>query len=286
VLVTLPMYYSYALVAQALAALVQGCRLAVSGPPFTVPAYRDTVRAAGATVSSLTPALVRSLLAAGGRLPEPLRMLTVGGDRLPAEQVAALLAANPGRELYLTYGLTEAGPRVTTLVAHREPPHRHASVGLPLPGVQVSIREPDPAGVGELLVRTDTAFVRRVGRLDGTGRSALRAPGVVATGDRFAVDADGYLYFQGRLSDFVVLNGEKVSLASVRQLASSVPGVVRAANRAHPGEDGRGGYDLELFVDRPELADQIRRTVAGLLLRAERPHRIDIRASHDVALHK
>jgi len=45
----------------------------------------------------------------------------VGGDSLAPEHVADLLRARPGRELYLTYGLTQAGARVSTLSAHAEP---------------------------------------------------------------------------------------------------------------------------------------------------------------------
>lgn len=73
-LVTLPMHYSYALVAQVLAGLVTGASLVVTGPPFTPAGYRDVVAAHDVTVSALTPLLVADLQADGGRAaPRPAR---------------------------------------------------------------------------------------------------------------------------------------------------------------------------------------------------------------------
>jgi acyl-CoA synthetase (AMP-forming)/AMP-acid ligase II len=130
--VNLPIYYSFALVAQVLGSLVTGARLVIDGPPFTVGRYAESMLGEQVTVSSLTPILVRSIVAAGGALPRPLRTLTVGGQRLAPDLVARLLDRNPGTSLYLTYGLTEAGPRVSTLAAHAEPPRRYGSAGRPI----------------------------------------------------------------------------------------------------------------------------------------------------------
>ncbi|MEV6151938.1 AMP-binding protein [Nonomuraea sp. NPDC052129] len=267
-LVTLPLNFSYALVAQALAGLVTGARLVVTGPPFSPRGYLDAVRRHGVTSSSLTPFLLRNLVP--GEPPRDLRMLTVGGDALPSEEVTALVRARSDLEVYITYGLTEAGPRVSTLAAHREPAHRHGSVGRPLPGVGVSLRDVRD-GVGELLVTSDTVLVRRVGATDGRtapgqvateGRAFDRrtapgqiatdgrapdphtAPGQVATGDLFRLDTDGYLHFAGRMGDSCVVDGVKVSLPSVRRLAMGLPGVVAATTRLCPGRrTGRAGDD-------------------------------------------
>ncbi|MFF5209657.1 class I adenylate-forming enzyme family protein [Streptosporangium sp. NPDC000396] len=284
VLVNLPLNFSYALVAQALAALVTGARLVIDGPPFTPAGYHETIGRHGVTSSSLTPFLVRSLLSRDWSPPEGLRMLTVGGDFLDPGLVAGLLARMPGRELYLTYGLTEAGPRVSTLAAHAEPPGRHASAGRPLDGVTVSLRDVAD-GVGELLVASDTVLVRRVGVPEGRAADCFTGPGRIATGDLFRMDEDGYLYFEGRLTDFMVVNGSKVSLASVRRLAASLPGVVRAATRAYPGEGGEARFDLDLYV-RDVSGEAVRQAKAGLLgqlLRAERPHRIRVLPCEETA---
>ncbi|MFH3651893.1 AMP-binding protein, partial [Acinetobacter baumannii] len=73
------------------------------------------------TISSITPLLVKNLLKSNCGIPNSLKTLTVGGDFLNPTYTQQLLNLYPNLELYLTYGLTEAGPRVATLAAHNEP---------------------------------------------------------------------------------------------------------------------------------------------------------------------
>jgi long-chain acyl-CoA synthetase len=273
VLVSLPLYYSYGLVAQALAAFVRGSRLVVSGPPFTPASFAGTVRAHDVTVSSLTPSGAARLAAEPSTGPAGLRVLTVGGDALDPAHVRALLAAGPRRELYLTSGLTEAGPRVTTLAAHREPERRWASVGVPLPGVRTYLRDAAGDGPGaELVVESDTVLRRR---LPG---SAPTVPGTVATGDRFDIDDDGYHVFRGRTADSIIVGGEKVWLPSVRRLAGEVPGVRHARTTVYRDDRNELRYSLDVAVDDPgpRQAAEIERALNRVLLRAERPHRITV----------
>ena len=63
----------------------------------------------------------------------------------------------------------------------------------------------------------------------------------------FDLDADDYLYFRGRLGDFIMRAGEKICLASVRAAAAQLPNVARArtvVNRQKDEED----YDIELHL--------------------------------------
>lgn len=276
VLVNLPLNFSYALVAQATASLAIGARLVIAGPPFTPAAYATTLAEHQVTSSSLTPYLVRGLLGSGWKPSDSLRMLTVGGESLDARLTERLLDVGPGLELYLTYGLTEAGPRVSTLAAHQEPAHRLGSVGRPMPGVSVALRDPDEHGVGELLVAADTVLRRKVGVEEGRAGSCFAGPGQIATGDLFRIDDDGYLYFSGRLSDFVVTGGSKVSLSSIRRIANSLPGVVNSATRSYVTEDGETRFDLDLYLDdaAPEAADLAKHSLLRQLMRTERPTRI------------
>ncbi|MFC4032312.1 class I adenylate-forming enzyme family protein [Streptomyces polygonati] len=287
VLVSLPLYYSYAMVAQVLAAFTSGARVVVSGPPFAPAGYLKQIAEHGVTHSSVTPAIVRRLLDGPSGAPSAPRVLTVGGDRTPPKHVARLLADRPGGELYLTYGLTEAGPRVSTLAAHAEPADRHASVGLPLPGVRAWLREPPDDDAGELMVATDTALVRKITD-SPSARRTLAAPGVVATGDAFHIDDDGYLYYRGRLSDFVMIRGEKVSLSAVRQAAQAVPGVERCTTTVRVDDDGSPFVDMEVAVTDPgpEAAQRIRRALNSFLLPGERPRTITLTAVDPQAFHK
>lgn len=287
-LVTLPMHYSYALVAQVLAGLVTGASLVVTGPPFTPAGYRDVVAAHDVTVSALTPLLVADLQADDGRLPAGLRVLGVGGHALDPARTTRLLADNPGLELYLTYGLTEAGPRVSTLAAHREPPSRYASAGTPLDGVRLGVRDvgrgPDQQ---EVLVTADTVYRAKVGVGEGVSRGKLVGPDTIATGDVGRLDDDGYLWLSGRISDFAIVRGDKVSLSSVRKAAEGLDGVLRAVVTP-PANEHAGALGLAVYVDETRaLSEQdVRRTLYPLLTPNERPGELTVHPVAAGSLHK
>jgi acyl-CoA synthetase (AMP-forming)/AMP-acid ligase II len=250
VLVSLPLHFSFALVAQALAALNCGGSIAIGTQPFHVSSFIDTIRRHGVTMTSLTPIQARLLLAQSEAWPADLRVLTVGGDTALPHEVEALLRLKGSRELYLTYGLTQAGPRVSTLVAHAASAAQLASVGRPLPGVTVSLRPTNSdQRLGELLVASPTAMKRRIGQIDNPDPGNAQ---VIATGDIFRMDDEGYLYFEERLSDFIVINGNKIHLASIRRVASACPGVLAVKTKAvgapYPHSKQQTGYDLFLTV--------------------------------------
>ena len=277
VLINLPLHFSFSMVAQAMATCLRGGRLAISGPPFHAPSYLRSVEEYGATVSSLTPVLVRSLLAAGRPWPRHLRVLSVGAAALPAEDVERLLGLGEGRELYLTYGLTQAGPRVSTLAASRDAPQRFTSVGLPLAGTRVELEEvPDGSGRKQLLVSSETVMRRRIGLVEGRSSDELRAPGLLATGDAFEQDPEGYLYYRGRLSDFIARGDDKVCLATVRRLAGQLPHVRRAKTQLICNQDGSTDFRLLLVAAPccPLTEADYQARLARLLRRSELPAQI------------
>src|SRR5207247_5490233 len=102
--INLPLNFSFALVAQALATLLRGGRLIVAGPPFHAPTYRRCVADHGVTISALTPVLARSLLQSSDPSIAGPRVLSIGGDSMLPEEVDLLLRRRGGRELYVTYG--------------------------------------------------------------------------------------------------------------------------------------------------------------------------------------
>jgi acyl-CoA synthetase (AMP-forming)/AMP-acid ligase II len=287
VLVNLPLFFSFALSAQALSSMVRGNRLVIGGPPFNLAGYRRALEDYGVTISSLTPVSVRAVLQSDPNAFAGLRVLSVGGDALAAEQVARLVELRKGREVYITYGLTQAGPRVSTLAAHAEPPSRYSSVGLPMEGTGVFL-EPvgDGSGRKQLYVSSATVMKRPIGRVEGRPKNDLVALQTIATGDWFDRDEEGYLYFKGRLSDFISRKGEKISLAAVRRLAAGLPHVIGAKTIVLKHEDGSQDYDLELHVDASGFASDgkpdPRAMLSNLLRRNEMPRAICVEAASEI----
>jgi len=146
---------------------------------------------------------------------------------------ALLLARRPGRELYLTYGLTQCGPRVSTLAAHRSRQERLGSVGLPLPGTDVRLRDlGDESDMTELLVASDTVMKQRVGCSRAAARRLRRA---WRHGDLFERDAAVTCTSAGA-SPTSSFEREKINLASIGGFSGELPHVtsVQAAVSAGP----------------------------------------------------
>jgi long-chain acyl-CoA synthetase len=230
-LTVLPLTFSFTFVAQILSAFLQKMSLVVASPPFAPRIFCENILKNSISVTSLTPFYVKELLTSSHELPRNLRVLTVGGDNLPRPLVESLLSQRLGNELYLTYGLTQAGPRVTTLSAHVEKGHRLASVGRPLQGIEAWLEQIQKDGTGSLAVRTPCAANAQIGRIDNQMNELEAANRVVQTGDIFQIDDSGYLYFIHRISDVIIQAGEKVSLGSIRARAEQIPAVVKVTTR-------------------------------------------------------
>jgi len=80
--------------------------------------------------------------------------------------------------------------------------------------------------VGEIVVRTET--IRR-GALDPAFADRCTADGWFRTGDVGRVDADGFLWVEGRVSDMINRGGLKVTPAEVEEVLRGEPTVADVA---------------------------------------------------------
>ena len=119
-------------------------------------------------------------------------------------------------------GMTEAGS--VLLISGDEsdqPEARRGSFGKPAPGFQTMIVDPDSAGVGELCIRGP--FVMQ-GYHKRSREESFDADGWFHTGDLVRADADGFMYFTGRLDGVIKTSGANVSAAEVERAITKVTG--------------------------------------------------------------
>ena len=138
------------------------------------------------------------------------------------------------------YGLTEAAPVVTVnaLGPEREKPVP-GSVGRPLPGVEVELRDAD----GDQVDDGDPGriFVRGANLFSGywpDGRGGPDADGWFGTGDIAVADADGELHLVGRSTD----TGDRQRL---QRLPGRGRGGARRARRRRRGRRRRRSDDRD-----------------------------------------
>jgi acyl-CoA synthetase (AMP-forming)/AMP-acid ligase II len=104
---------------------------------------------------------------------------------------------------------------------------RLASVGKPLPTVEIEIRDEDgallPTGErGEIYVRGDQVSG------EYKGRSALDAEGWFPTRDAGWLDDEGYLFLAGRADDVIVRGGENISPGEIEDVLLAHPAIADA----------------------------------------------------------
>ncbi|MEU0070025.1 class I adenylate-forming enzyme family protein [Streptomyces sp. NPDC006332] len=201
-------------VALAAGALVTGL------PRFTVEGWAR-LRGLGTTHTSMVPAMLETLLAAGQARHETLRVLQYGGAPVRPGTLRRTYQAMPGVRMLNMFGQTEGSPiSVLTPEDHREAVAGRdellRSVGRPAPGVEVRVEDAGPDGVGEIHARADHLF-----RLD--------ADGWLHSGDLGRVAEDGYLYLLGRRTDMIIRGGENVHPLEVEAVLASCPGVTDVA---------------------------------------------------------
>jgi acyl-CoA synthetase (AMP-forming)/AMP-acid ligase II len=167
-----------------------------------------------------------------------LRTLTQAGGRLRPERVADFQQrmAAVGGGLYVMYGQTEAGPRLTTLPAERLA-EKIGSVGPAVPGGRLSVRLDDgtettePGVSGEVLYRGPNVMLGYAETSADLGRGDERG-GLLETGDLGHLDEDGYLFLSGRLKRFGKVFGVRLNLDDIEAMLHE-HGAVAAVN----GED-------------------------------------------------
>jgi long-chain acyl-CoA synthetase len=132
----------------------------------------------------------------GGRL----KVAISGGAALSPD--IARVFVSLGVPLYQGYGLTETSPVVCV---NRPESNVPASIGTPLPGVEVRVGDND-----ELLTRSK-CVMRGYWKNEAATRAMIDADGWLHSGDTTRRDAGGHYYIVGRIKDIIVLNnGEKV----------------------------------------------------------------------------
>lgn len=188
-----------------------------------------------------------------------LRLIVAGGafvERKNAEFFYRL-----GLPVVIGYGLTEAG---TVLTVNDLKPFRADSVGLPVKGTEIELRNMNDEGVGEVWVRGLSVMK---GYLDAPELTAdALVDGWLKTGDLGTIDASGHLKLLGRAKNMIVTAGGKnVYPEDIENAFASLSDVeeycVFAANYVWPG-GGLTGEQLVLVV-RPKAGVELDEVLLG-----------------------
>ena len=196
------------------------------------------------TVVSTVPTLVSLWPAEALRR---VRLLILGGEAVPPELGARLVA--PGREVWNTYGPTEATVVACGAKLTGEPPIR---IGLPLDGWDLAVVDPAghpvaPGETGELIIG-GVGLARYLDPAKDAEKygplPSLGWPRAYRSGDLVVNDEAGLL-FVGRADDQVKVGGRRIELGEIDNALLDLPlvsGAAAAVRRTTSGSQLLVGY--------------------------------------------
>jgi fatty-acyl-CoA synthase len=271
-----------------------GGRRIVYLPAFTAEEWVDVAARERITHAMVVPTMLDRILDVleqrGETLPA-LRALSYGGGRMPEPVIARALKALPHVDFVNAYGLTETSSTIALLgaedhrvaIASDDPQVRRrlGSVGKPLPSLELEIRREDGARcnaeeAGEIYVRGEQVSGEYL------HKKAIADDGWFATNDAGWLDADGYLFVEGRLDDVIVRGGENISPGEIEDVLRGHADVADVAVLGLPcvqwGEKvaavivSRGVADAEALAAHVKAALRSTKTPESWFFRDELPY--------------
>ena len=185
----------------------------------------------------------------GGRM----RLIILGGA--PVNPEILTFFQTMGFKCVQGYGLTECAP---ILALNRDKFFKNHAAGLPLPGCDVKILDPDSDGIGEFISKGDNNFMGYYKDPENTAL-ALDKDGYYHTGDLGYIDEDGFCIITGRKKNVIIAkNGKNVFPEEIEYLLSLSPYV---AESVVSGEDDKAKDDIvitaTIFPDLEEIKGKL-----------------------------
>ena len=213
-LVVLPMFHVSGL-SIILRTLYNGTRATIR-EKFSGQVVLDALKTEEVTIVSLVPTVLQRIVE---RIQAPtLRAILLGGEFIPMPLLQECVRRN--LPVYKTYGMSETFAQSTTFNVQNYP-HKLASVGYPLEGVTIEIRNPDEEGVGEVWISSPMLMK---GYLN---KEPIK--GAFNTDDIGYVDEDGFLYLLNRRKDIIISGGENIYPKEVEDVLYGMDGILECA---------------------------------------------------------
>lgn len=268
----MPLFHSNAVIAGFAPTLAVGATMALA-PKFSASSFLDDVRRYGATYANYVGQPLSYVLAQPARPDDadnPLRVL-FGNEAAPAD--IRRFAERFDCKVIDAYGSTEGG--IAILRTDETPPDA-LGVGIgdiavldPM-GKECPVAKIDEDGtllnageaVGELVNRDGAGAFEGYWNNDEAVAERL-ADGYYHSGDLGYRDADGFLYFAGRMGDWLRVGGENFAVAPVQRVLVRHPHVIEAVVVGVPDAVAGDQVLAVLVVDGRVTADEFASWMAG-----------------------
>jgi fatty-acyl-CoA synthase len=285
VCVPVPFYHCFGCVLGTLVCAVSGAALVVPAPSFDPRSTLLAVASERCTSLYGVPTMFVAELDHPERPRFDLSSLRTGimaGSPCPLPLMEAVVSTLGAREVTIGYGQTEASPIITMTSVDDPVEVRVATVGAPLPGLEVRIVDPvtrqdiAPGAAGELAVRGHCVMAGYYQNPEAT-RRAIDAEGWLYTGDLARRRDDGNYRIVGRSKELIIRGGENIYPPEVEEFLHHHPAVAEVAVTGLP--DARYGEVVSAWVVLKSGvtldADELRNFCRGKIAHYKVPHYIE-----------
>lgn len=288
ILVTSPLFHVSGLHCAAVTALAGGAKTVWPMGRFDPETVLDIIERERVTAWGYTATVLHRLLGHPKTSEHDLssfRSVGGGGSPIPAPLLEKARALFPqcSHTMGVGYGLTE-GTAFATLNAGEELAEDPASVGRPVPCVEIEIRDeqgrPVPSGQeGEIHLRGPLVMLEYWNDPEAT-EAAIKPGRWLNTGDVGRLQ-DGKLYIASRKRDLILRGGENVYPFEIEQRLETHPAVAEAAVIGVDDEElGQEVKAIVVFEDEHEISDEeLERWVAETLAYYKVPTQWERRSS-------
>ena len=247
----LPMFHAYGLTLCLTFAMSMGARL-VLFPTFDPDLVLPVIKKRPPTFLPAVPPIYERLTKAAKEKKVSLKgiAISISGAMPLSQSVVEPWEKQTGGYLVEGYGLSETSPvlMANPVADNRKP----GTVGLPLPGTEVRVVDPEnptqdvrTGQPGELMVRGPQVMSGYWKKPEQTAEVFVRRPWF-RTGDIVQIDADGFIKIVDRIKELVITGGFNVSPSEVEDTLRQFEGVQDIAIVGLPSE--RNGEDVVAAV--------------------------------------
>ncbi|MFE8701461.1 class I adenylate-forming enzyme family protein [Cytobacillus sp. FJAT-54145] len=189
-----------------------------------------------------------------------------GGAPLGQKEVGFVKQRFKTNSLYCVYGLTEAGPSGTLLLAE-EHEHKAGSIGKRAAlGTEIAIfndkgQPVEPGEVGEIVLKGES--IMKGYYKDEEKTSEALKDGWLYTGDMARYDEDGYIWVVDRKKDMIISGGVNIYPKEIEELLTTHPsiGEVAVVGVPHP----EWGETVKAFIVLSQPVENIEEECKGFL---------------------
>ncbi len=184
-----------------------------------------------------------------------LRTGIMAGAPCPVEVMKKVIDLMHAREVVIAYGETEASPVATLTSPDDSLEDRTATVGSPLPHLEVKVIDRDTGGIvpcgqqGEICYRGYSIMRGYYNNPEGTAEAVDEA-GWLHSGDLATMDERGYCRITGRAKEMIIRGGENVYPREIEEFLFTHPKIKNVQVIGIP--DKKYGEEIQAWVQLKE----------------------------------